>query len=441
MSELPAVTIIVLNWNARDYLDDCLTALQNLDYPDFAVWLVDNASQDDSLALVETRFPTVRIIQNEANLGFSAGNNAGLRRVSSEFAVLLNPDVVVGRDWLRQLIAPLLADETIAVAGCKLRYPDNELLQHAGGYIDNPQGFPGHYGLRQRDEGQFDSLRDVDYVIGAALALRRRVLDEVGYWDEGFFLFYEDADFCYRARAAGYRVVYVPEATAVHIESVKTQKESDSYLQHMHTSRWRFLLKHTSGVDLLQKTVPAEQAWVARLPLRYRLAAAHAYRLALKQLPAILAARTAMNGQPLTENEVEQIMAALRDLHDMTWQIEGVYLNHVKRQAYVQERPFTSHIPVLGRFIAWLRQTWNNVSTRPYIWPLLQQQNEFNQLVTGRFEEQELRLQALSRRHARQVRETAAAAHQLQQMKNQLTNINRRLARLEAGQHSGDEGN
>lgn len=428
---LPDVTIIVLNWNARDFLPACLSALFALNYPNFSVWLVDNNSDDDSLELVSRQFPQVTLIRNEANLGFAAGNNVALRRLTTEFTVLLNPDVVVDPDWLRRLILPIAADAQIGVAGCKLYYPGDSRLQHAGGFIDEEQGFPGHYGLREVDIGQYDNLRDVDYVIGAAMAIRRQTLEQIGLLDEGFFLFYEDTDFCFRVKQAGYRVVYVPQATAVHIESVKTQKESDSYLRHMYTSRWRFLLKHYPTTHIIEKISLVERAWLMTLPVRHRLAAAHAYRLTVKQLPDIDAARTREGIGPFSATEPEPVTAMLQELHRLAWQPQPTILNQAENNKVVRERPFISTIPLVGKLIARLRKAWNNVATTSYVRPLLEQQNAFNEDVIGQFQNHASRLNTFTQKHIDQLEETVALTTQLRQMAQHLQVIQERLTRLE----------
>ena len=168
-------------------------------------------------------------------------------------------------------------DPDVAIAGCKLWYPDGETLQHGGGYITHPQAMPGHYGIGEADAGQHDAARYVDYVIGAAVAVRRTALEQIGLFDEGFFLYYEDADLCARARAAGYRVVYEPRATAVHVESAVAVRGSFSYYQRFHTGRWRYLLKHFSADALLNETVPAEAAWLERIGDDERRAVSLAY--------------------------------------------------------------------------------------------------------------------------------------------------------------------
>ena len=167
-----------------------------------------------------------------------------MRTCPADVAVVLNTDITVPPDWLTHLVAPMMADPAIGIAGCKLYYPGGRTIQHAGGYITAPQAWPGHYGLNDEDQGQHDALRDVDYVIGAALAVKRAALEQIGLFDEGYFLYYEDVDLCQRARRAGYRVVYIPDAWLTHLESATTVKGSPAYLEQFSCGRWRFILKH-----------------------------------------------------------------------------------------------------------------------------------------------------------------------------------------------------
>ncbi|HEX6383407.1 MAG TPA: glycosyltransferase family 2 protein [Anaerolineae bacterium] len=432
MTNLPSVTLIVLNWNAGDFLPACLSSLLKLDYPNYDVVVVDNGSTDGSVAAVEAQFPQVRLCCNERNRGFAAGNNVGLRQADSDFSALVNPDVIVTEGWLRQLIAPLLEDETIGVAGCKLYYPDGKLLQHAGGYLTEPQAFPGHFGLGEVDEGQYDELRDVDYVIGAAIAIRRRVLEEVGFLDEGYFLYYEEADLCARARRAGYRVVYVPRATAVHHESATLARESDFYWQQMFTSRWRFLLKHYLLGNVLQETIPAEKEWLAGLSPQHRRAAAHAYRTTFRQLDEILAARERDGMTSTTAEETKAIAAELQQLRQLAWQPSPLGTGQLQAGAVVQERPFRSHVLLFGPLIAWFRQTWNSISTRWYVRPLLQQQNDFNQHLVQRLQEHTARLTAQEQAQVELIQDAAELTEQLKEMNRLLQSIDERLAHLEA---------
>lgn len=315
--------LILLNWNGQDYLDDCLTHLLAQDYPHFRITLVDNGSTDGSVAFVRGRFPDVAIVENDANLGFAAGNNLVLQALTADLAVLLNPDVMVAPDWLARLVARFHAEPDVMVAGCKLWYPDGRTIQHAGGYLTPPQAMPGHFGIGETDAGQWDEPRDCDYVIGAALAIRSSALTQIGLLDEGYFLYYEDADLCARVRRAGGRVVYEPSSTAIHIESATAVKGSFTYLRRFHTGRWRYLLKHEMGDTLVGATLAAEQAWLARVDLDERLALALAYRATHAGLEEIWAARAATGAGPLDQATTATIAAGLAALERAAWALPG----------------------------------------------------------------------------------------------------------------------
>jgi len=174
------LSVIILNWNGRPYLEACLVSLEAQTFAPDRIILVDNGSSDGSVAFVRERFPQVIVRENGGNLGFAAGNNAALRDVTADVVVLLNPDVVLSPDALSALAEVMTADATIGIIGCKLWYPGGDLIQHAGGYITHPQALPRHYGIGERDEGQYEVARDVEYVIGAAAALRSSMIDRIG---------------------------------------------------------------------------------------------------------------------------------------------------------------------------------------------------------------------------------------------------------------------
>jgi len=434
MTTEPSVAIIVLNWNGRHLLDDCLTALQTQDYPHYDITLVDNASSDDSAAFVREHFPQVTVRVNPRNLGFAAGNNVALRERTADFAVLVNPDVVVAPGWLRQLLAPFLADSTIGVAGCKLLYPGGTMIQHAGGGISHPQAMPWHIGGRETDEGQHNTLRDVDYVIGAVLAIRRETLAQAGLFDEGYFLYYEDVDFCFAARQAGFRVVVVPQAVATHIESAVAVKGSFAYLRRFHTGRWRFLLKHFATEEILAETLPAEQSWLAAIDYPERLAAALAYESISAMLPSIWQARAA-SGHGVPAAIRQEIQAGIKQLQNRAWQLPPLPLPaaDLTRYAQIEERPFTSRVPLLGPLLARFRATWNNVASRWYVRQLTDQQNAYNALLAQQLAAYEtlLQQQALLLRelatanvqHQADLAELQAVVGRLTQQLNEATRL------------------
>lgn len=426
---MPPVTLIVLNWNAGDILTESLQALHRLDYPDYRVVVVDNGSTDGSVEKVRDQFPQVTLLQSTRNDGFAAGNNLALRQLNTPFAVLVNPDVVVAPGWLRALIGAMQNDPAIGIAGCKLTYPGDNLLQHAGGVITRPQALPHHYGLREPDKGQHDTLRDVDYVIGAALAMRRDVLEDVGLLDEGYFLYFEEADWCTRTRRAGYRVVYVPEATAVHYESITIKRESDAYIRTMHASRWRYLLKHFPPSEIVDETVSAEQQWLAKRDPRYRRLLAAAYGQVLRNLPDIWTARVRDGASSVPLPQQHKIDHGLRALRRAAWR-PPTNDDALAAKVAVTERPFVSHVPLLGKWIARFRAAWNNVSTTWYVRTLIQQQNRFNQLLVQRLQEHDARLALQDDAHLDLAADLAQLATELQKSEALLASIERRLQKL-----------
>ena len=184
----------------------------------FEVIVVDNASEDGSADYIAAHFPHARLLRNTTNLGFAGGCNVGLHHAHGSSFVLLNQDTEAQPNWLSQLITPLRQDSSIGITGSKALFLDGT-IQHAGAHLDH-QAISHHYGYTTRDRHDYDQLRDVDFVTGAALAISRRAYTVIGDLDEGFSpAYYEDADWCYRARAAGFRVVYVPDSVIIHKET------------------------------------------------------------------------------------------------------------------------------------------------------------------------------------------------------------------------------
>ncbi len=311
MNQHPSLSIVVLNWNGRSLLPHCLTSLTNLSYPNYNITVVDNASTDDSVPFIRQQFPNIQLITSPHNLGFAKGNNLALRQLQSEFVALVNPDVTLTPNWLEQILIPFQANHQIGVAGCKLYYPGGNIIQHGGGQIIPPRATSNHFGVGEVDQGQCDTLREVTYVIGAAMFIRRSVLAQIGLLDEGFFLYYEDVDFCLRAQQAGYRVVYVPTAVGTHLESATTQKNSPAYFQQFHTSRWRFLLKHYPLEQLIHETAPAEKTWLTLISPSEQEATQKAYQTTNSHLPAILQARAAHHPNVAEHEPIQQLILDL----------------------------------------------------------------------------------------------------------------------------------
>ena len=315
---MPA-SMIVINWNGATFLRGCLEALLVQATDGDEIIVVDNNSTDHSVKLLRTDFPETKLLCNERNLGYAGGANVGLRVAQGEVLVLLNPDVQAHAGWLAAL-RDVLKNERVGVAGCKLLYPGDEVIQHAGGVINFPLATPGHYGYRQRDEGQWDQEREVDYVTGAALALRRDVLGKVGFFDEGFYpAYFEEVDFCFRVREAGYQVRYVPGAVATHHEHASLQEGSVGRHSLFHCNRLRFVLKHCGPQRFLDDFVPAEIQWLkGSIAPNERTALSHVYLISMLTYPRLYLDWWAGRGGGKVD-AVCTVLEAIADLRNRVW--------------------------------------------------------------------------------------------------------------------------
>ncbi len=211
----PAVSIIILNYQRGADTLECLESVFHIDYPNFEVIVVDNGSTDDSLSKIRTRYPRARIIKNQRNLGFAEGNNVGIKASNSPYVLLLNDDVVVEKNILQDLVEAAESDPKTGVAGPVVSYYSSpERIWSAGGKV-NLFGYASHMGKGKKIES-CRSPRYVDYIIGCAMLIKRKAIDEVGLLDPEYFYYFEDADFCFRARKAGYLCLSIPSPTCRH---------------------------------------------------------------------------------------------------------------------------------------------------------------------------------------------------------------------------------
>lgn len=230
--EQPLVYVIVLNYNGRRWLEACFNSLLATNYDRMRLLLVDNASEDGSGDLVKELFPQVAVITNSANLGFSEGNNVGIRRAmmdGADYIVLLNSDVKVKADWLAQLIKIGESNAEVGVLGAvQLSYEGDEFNSWTTTVLSRHLGE-----LREMDTAR--PWIPVEWVEGACLAVKRQVCVEIGELDPIYFAFFEEIDFCRRAICAGYKVALVPRCRIHHFrggswEASATLKRRRDYL-------------------------------------------------------------------------------------------------------------------------------------------------------------------------------------------------------------------
>jgi hypothetical protein len=221
---MPKISVIVVNFNGKRFLDDCLNSLAAQSYGDYEVIVVDNASKDGSVEHVRSRFPWARIVINRVNLGSTGGNNSGIRQAQGEFIVTLNNDTRVETDFLERLVGPM-SDQSIGMCGSKMIYPDGRI--NSTGLCLSRSGASWDRGASEEDIGQYDRQEEIFGACAGAALYRRKMLDEIGLFDEDFFIFMEDIDLTLRARYAGWRCIYVPGAIAHHLHGATAGVGSD----------------------------------------------------------------------------------------------------------------------------------------------------------------------------------------------------------------------
>jgi O-antigen biosynthesis protein len=312
---MKSFTLIIPAWNGVAFIGDCLSSLQPQLQTGDAIIVVDNGSTDGTPDLAERRFPSVQVLRQEYNLGYGGGANRGIARDRADAVVIMNQDIVLKEGCLAALRQRLEASGP-SVIGAKLFYPDGRTIQHAGGVIRMPRGEPDHYGYRQIDDGSYDQVTQPDYVTGALFVIDRRVLETIGGFDEDFFpAYYEEADYCYRAREAGFPIIYEPGAVAVHYESQTFGQHSVPYYDAMSRGRLRFLLKHQTTAQFCDEFAPAERCWLTKLPSGvYRRILLHAYLHSMLMVPRLQTSR--LLADPATASG-ERLLDALEQLsHD-----------------------------------------------------------------------------------------------------------------------------
>jgi len=278
-TNLPPAEIIVLNWNGREDTLACLDSLMRMEYPSFHVTVVDNGSTDGSPDAVRRAFPQVEVLETGANMGYAGGNNRGLERAlerGAPYILLLNNDTTVAPDMLTHLAGAVEADPTVGMAGPTIYYADRpEVIWTAGGAIHWGRGETRMMGLDEPDQGQFGTApREVDFVSGCAMLLRRKVPERVGLLDERFFLYYEEVEWCVRARRAGFRIVHVPRARVWHRICPQAQAESPTVHYYMTRNRLLFLALTGAGwrawISTIVDNVRTLLSWSVRPRWRHK---------------------------------------------------------------------------------------------------------------------------------------------------------------------------
>jgi GT2 family glycosyltransferase len=211
----PICDIVILNFNGKDFLARCLYSIEKMEYPNYNVIVVDNASSDGSADFVRLHFPCAKLVINHENLGFGGGMNSALDHVKSDYVLFLNNDTEVDPLCLRRMVQMAESDTSIGIVTCKLLDLDaRNVIDAVGGFIIDIYGFPYAIGHGEIDRHQYDHVRNV-FAFGILL-IRTPLLKRIGGFDDAYFTYVEDIDLCWRAQLAGYAIRANPSAVIYH---------------------------------------------------------------------------------------------------------------------------------------------------------------------------------------------------------------------------------
>jgi GT2 family glycosyltransferase len=300
------LSIVVVSWNTRELLAQCLdSVVQSQGVGEMELLVVDNASADGSVQMVRERFPQARLLVNKENVGFARANNQAIRQANGRYVLLLNPDTRLLPDALAQLVCFMESEPGAGAAGARLLNPDGSLQPSCSPaptlsrewwylfHLDRLRPY-SRYPMRHWD---VQSVREVDVVQGAAMILRRDVLAQIGLMDEGYFMYSEEVDLCDRVREAGWRIYWVPQAQVVHYGGQSTRQAAREMFLRLYEGKLLYFRKrHGRSAARLYKLVLLAAAlvrltltplaWLGRSPNRQQyLTLAGYYRQLVLDLP------------------------------------------------------------------------------------------------------------------------------------------------------------
>jgi GT2 family glycosyltransferase len=253
----PLISIIILNYNQIKVTCEFLESTKNLTYPNYEIILIDNASKEDPSEMIHSKYPNVRLIVAEKNFGFTGGNNIGLLAAKGDLFFIVNNDTEVTPDLLERLIEPFKIDSSIGVVSPKIKYYSNpDLIQYAGFSEMNP--FTGRgktTGGKKIDNGDFDKGGYTAYAHGAAMLVKKDVVDKVGMLPDLFFIYYEELDWSAHIRRAGYNIYYQPKGVIYHKESITMGKESPMKAYYHTRNRILFMRRNTKAIQFFVFTL------------------------------------------------------------------------------------------------------------------------------------------------------------------------------------------
>ena len=220
------VSVIVLNWNGKQYLETCLSSLERQTYRSIEIILVDNGSIDGSIEFVKKKFPGVLILSHYENLGFAEGVNSGIMISKGKFIATINNDAEADEKWIENLVKVIEEDQKIGCCGSKMmRYHKRNIIDSAG-IVIYQNGNAYDRGREEEDIGQYDIQEEIFGACAGAALYRRKMLNEIGFFDKEYFAYFEDVDLSFRLHLFGWKCIFVPDAVVYHMHSATSRSSS-----------------------------------------------------------------------------------------------------------------------------------------------------------------------------------------------------------------------
>lgn len=245
-------SVIIANYNGKKYLEDCLGSLKRQTYKDFEVIVSDNASTDGSADYLRKYHPDIKLVENKSNLGFAGANNEALKEAQGEYILCLNNDTRLDKNCLELLHGKLISDDSIGVAFSKLlMMSEPDKLDTVGSYLSS-FGFLHHVGFMEKDEGQYDNLKEIFSPKGVCFLIRRSLIEKIGFFDERYFSYFEESDFFWRVWLFGRTINFEPKAIVYHKIGGTCTRMASAFIDfHSFKNRIATLIKNLSFGNLV----------------------------------------------------------------------------------------------------------------------------------------------------------------------------------------------
>lgn len=252
----PFVVCIILNTNRRDDTLECLDSLSKNNYSNFKTLVLDNHSTDGSVEAIQNRFPEVQIIPIGENRGYAGNNNVGIQAAlgqQADWVFILNEDTILDPECLALLMEEATKNAQIGIVGPMVYHHDEpNIIQSAGGLL-GPHWQSIHLGKDEKDTGQWQKPHEVEWISGCAIMVRRQLIEQVGMIDERFFYYWEETEWCIRARKAGWRIVHVPVAQIWHKGVQRNYTPPPSLMYYSTRNRLLTLKKHKAPISVISR--------------------------------------------------------------------------------------------------------------------------------------------------------------------------------------------